>query len=317
MADASPSLTTSVPSPTAVGLGTSRSRIGERVIVGVLGACAALSVVVTIGIVIALLVPTIDFLGDYRLVDFVTGPTWAPLVASPEFGVIPLVVGTLLATAVALVVAIPIGLGAAIYLSEYASGRTRKILKPALELLAGIPTVVYGFIALNAIGPVVKDHWPFGSPGQQSALAAGLAMGLMIVPLVASLSEDAMSAVPEGLRQAAYGLGADRREVATGVVVPAALSGIVASFVLAISRAVGETTIVLIAAGGTPTLTFDPAERIQTMTSFIASAAQGDLAKGTTGYNTIFAVGSLLFILTFALNALSIRFVRRFREVYE
>jgi phosphate transport system permease protein len=218
----------------------------------------------------------------------------------------------------ALVVCLPFGLGAAIYLSEYSRERTRRVLKPVLEILAGIPTVVYGFFALSVVTPFLQDIWPFGDPPEVfNALSAGLVMGVMILPTVASLSEDAMAAVPQGLRQGAYALGATKRVVATRVVVPAALSGIVASFVLAISRAVGETMIVLIAAGGTPKLSFDPTESMQTMTSFIAAAGLGDQPTGSTGYKTIFAVGALLFIATLLMNMVAIRLVRRYREVYE
>jgi phosphate transport system permease protein len=218
----------------------------------------------------------------------------------------------------ALLVAIPFGLGAAIYLSEYASPRTRRTLKPALEVLAGIPTVVYGFFALTFVTPLLQDIWPFGDgPGVFNALSAGLVMGVMILPTVASLSEDAMTAVPQGLRQGAFAVGATKMQVATKIIVPAALSGIVASFVLGISRAVGETMIVLIAAGGTPNLSANPLEGMQTMTAFIASAGIGDQSTGTIGYKTIFAVGATLFVLTFVMNAISIRLVRKYREVYE
>lgn len=306
------------PRPAARRLGAGRPRYGEQVIKGLLAVCAGLSVVTTVGIVIALLEPTIEFFGDVGIGDFLTGTEWSPLFSDPKFGVLPLVAATLVTTFWALVVAIPFGLGAAIYLSEYARPRVRKTLKPALEVLAGIPTVVYGFFALTFVTPLLQDLWFFGGkPDVFNALSAGLVMGIMILPTVASLSEDAMSAVPGGLREGALALGATRFRVATKVVVPAALSGIVASFVLGISRAVGETMIVLIAAGGTPNLSLDPAEGMQTMTSFIAAAGLGDQPTGSVGYKTIFAVGSTLFVMTFVMNLFSIRLVRKYREVYE
>jgi phosphate transport system permease protein len=299
-------------------LGVARPRWGERAIVGVLFLCALVSVATTVAIVASLIRPTIDFFQDVSASDYFLTREWAPLFSPPSFGVLPLVVGTLSTTFWALMVCVPFGLGAAIYLSEYARPRTRRVLKPVLEVLAGIPTVVYGFFALTFVTPLLQDLWPFGEePGIFNALSAGLVLGVMILPTVASLSEDAMSAVPQGLRQGAFALGGTRMQVSTRVVVPAALSGIVASFVLGISRAVGETMIVLIAAGGTPNLTFNPTEAVQTMTAFIAATGIGDVPSGTTGYKTIFAVGSTLFLATFLLNMLSIRLVRRYREVYE
>jgi phosphate transport system permease protein len=299
-------------------LGVARPRYGELVIKGVFALCAFLSVLTTVGIVVALVVPTVEFFGEVSIVDFFTGTEWSPLFSEPLFGVLPLISATLVTTFWALVVAIPFGLGAAIYLSEYARPRARKVLKPLLEVLAGIPTVVYGFFALTFVTPLLRDIWLFGDePGVFNALAAGLVMGVMILPTVASLSEDAMSAVPPGLREGALALGGTRLQVSTRVVVPAALSGIVASFVLGVSRAVGETMIVLIAAGGTPNLSFIPTEGMQTMTAFIAAAGLGDQPTGSTGYKTIFAVGSTLFVMTFVMNLVSIRLVRKYREVYE
>lgn len=285
----------------------------------VLAFCGVLSVGTTVAIVLSLAVPTVEFFGDVGVWDFFTGRDWAPLFADPEFGVLPLVTGTLVTTVVAIAVCIPLGLGAAVYLSEYALRRSRAILKPVLEILAGIPTVVYGFFALTFVTPLLQDVWflPGDPPAVFNALSAGLVMGVMILPTVASLSEDAMTAVPGALRDGAYGLGSTKLQVSTRVVVPAALSGIFAAFVLAISRALGETMIVLIAAGGTPNLSFDPTEAMQTMTAFIAAAGIGDQPTGSIGYKTIFAVGSALFVVTFFLNFLSIRLVRRFREVYE
>jgi phosphate transport system permease protein len=299
-------------------LGAARPRWGERIIIGALFCCAVLSVIVTVGIVIALLSPTIEFFREVSIREFLTGTKWSPLFANPKFGVLPLVVATLVITVCALAVAVPCGLGTAIYLSEYARPATKRRLKPALEVLAGIPTVVYGFFAIQFISPYVQDWWPIGDdPGIFNGLSAGIVMGLMIIPTIASLSEDAMSAVPQALREGAYALASTKREVATRIVVPAALSGIVASIVLAVSRALGETMIVLIAAGGTPNLTWNPGEAMQTMTAFIGAAGIGDQPTGSVGYKTIFAVGSLLFIITLVMNALSIRFVRKFRETYE
>jgi len=298
----------------------SRPRWGERAIVALLFLCAGVSVVTTIGIVLALLEPTIEFFQAVRLREFFGSTDWAPLFSPPRFGVAPLVAATLTTTACALLVCIPFGVGAAIYLSEYANPRTRRILKPVLEILAGIPTVVYGFFALTFLTPLLQDIWPgfLGDPPQVfNMLAAGLVMGIMILPTVASLSEDAMSAVPSDLRAGAAALGSTRLQISTRVVVPAALSGIVASFVLAISRAVGETMIVLVAAGGTPNFTFNPTEPGQTMTAFIGAAGLGDQPTGSVGYKTLFAVGSTLFVATLLMNMLSIRLVRKYREVYE
>lgn len=278
-----------------------------------------LSVATTVGIVVALLIPTVEFFQTVDLFDFLTGTKWSPLFADAHFGVLPLVSGTLLTTFWALCICIPFGLGAAIYLSEYAPERARRILKPILEVLAGIPTVVYGFFALVFVTPLLQKIWflPGNPPSTFNALSAGLVMGVMILPTVASISEDAMSAVPRGLREGAFALGATRLQVATRVVVPAALSGIVASFVLGISRAVGETMIVLIAAGNQPNLTIDPTKPVQTMTAFIAAAGIGDQPTGSIGYKTIFAVGTTLFVMTFLMNLVSARLVRRFREAYE
>ena len=300
------------------GLVAARPRYGERSVEGLLFLCALVSVAVTVGIVVALVEPTLEFFGEVGIGEFLTGSEWAPLFADAKFGVRDLVVGTLVTTFWALVVCIPFGLGAAIWLSEYARPRARAILKPTLEVLAGVPTVVYGFFALTFVTPLLQDIWPGGDgPAIFNALAAGLVMGIMILPTVASLSEDAMSAVPGGLREGALALGGSRMQVATKVVVPAALSGIVASFVLAISRAVGETMIVLIAAGNMPNGSLNPLDPHQTMTGFIGAAGIGDQPTGSTGYLTIFAVGTTLFVATFVMNMLSIRLVRKYREVYE
>ncbi len=296
-------------------------RYGEKVIYGLLAACAVLSIVTTAAIVVSLVVPSIEFFGDVPIGDFLFGTDWGPTFEPASFGVLPIVVGTLSVTFWAMLFAVPIGLGSAIYLSEYAGRRTRKIVKPVLEVLAGVPTIAFGFFALHFITPTIQDIWPGhflgGPPLIFSALAGGLAIGLMIVPIIASISEDAMSAVPRGLREGAYALGATRSRVATRVVFPAALSGIVASIILAVSRAVGETMIVLIAAGNTPNLTFSPVQSIQAMTAFIGTTATGDIPTGSTIYKTVFAVALLLFVATFAMNMLSTRLVRRYREVYE
>jgi phosphate transport system permease protein len=292
-----------------------RRRIGEDVVKGVLAACALISVATTVGIVVALFAPAYEFFREVSIADFLTGTEWAPLFEPARFGVVPLITGTLLVTAIASVVAMPLGLGAAIYLSEYASPRTRGILKPALELLAGIPTIVFGYFALTLVTPLLRDL------GIQvdifNTLSAGLVMGVMLMPTVASLSEDAMGAVPRDLRDGAYALGSTKVQVATRIVVPAAVSGIVASFVLAISRAVGETMIVLIAMGQQPNLTFDPREAAETMTAFIAATGAGDVPTGSLEYKTIFAVGATLFVLTLVMNVFAIRLVRKYREVYE
>lgn len=292
-----------------------RSRIGEDVIKGVLAVCALISVATTVGIVVALFVPAFEFFQEISIVDFLTGTEWAPLFEPAHFGVLPLIAGTLLVTAIASAVAMPFGLGAAIYLSEYASPRMRGILKPAFEMLAGIPTIVFGYFALTFVTPLLRDL------GIQvdifNTLSAGLVMGVMLMPTVASLSEDAMGAVPRDLRDGAYALGSTKVQVATRIVVPAAVSGIVASFVLAISRAVGETMIVLVAMGQQPNLTFNPKEAAEAMTAFIAATGAGDVPTGTIEYKTIFAVGATLFVLTLIMNVFAIRLVRKYREVYE
>ena len=296
-------------------LRSSRTRYGELVIKGLLGLCALISVLTTVGIIAALFIPALEFFQDVSIVDFVTGTEWAPLFEPALFGVVPLIVGTLSITFWAVLVAIPLGLGSAIYLSEYAGARMRSILKPMLELLAGIPTIVYGYFALTFFTPLLRDL----GIGVDifNVLSAGLIMGVMILPTVASLSEDAMSAVPRDLRDGAFALGATRREVATRIVVPAAVSGITASFVLGISRAVGETMIVLVAAGQQPNLTFDPREAVETMSAFIAATGAGDVPTGSVEYKTIFAVGATLFVMTLILNMISIKLVERFREEYE
>jgi len=289
-------------------------------VLGVLVACAFVSVLTTIGIVVSLAGPTAEFFREVPFREFFSRDEWAPAFEPPNFGVWNIVAGTINVTLWAMLVAIPLGLGSAIYLSEYASPRVRRILKPVLEVLAGVPTVVFGFFALTFITPRLREIWPGflgDEPGIFNAGSAGIAVGLLILPIIASLSEDAMSSVPSALREGAYGLGSTKLQVATRVVLPAALSGVVASFVLATSRAIGETLVVVIAAGATPNFTLDPAESVQTMTAFIAATSTGDIGVGSLVYKTIFAVGALLFLMTMAMNLLSIRLVRRYREVYE
>ncbi len=292
-----------------------RRRIGEDVVKGALALCALVSVLTTVGIVVALLQPSIEFFREINFIDYITGTDWAPLFEPARFGVLPLIVGTLSVTFWACFVCIPFGLGSAIYLSEYARPRVRRFLKPALEVLAGIPTVVYGFFALTFFTPLLQDLGT--GVGIFNALSAGIVMGVMLIPTVASISEDAMSAVPRDLRAGGYALGASRLQVSTRVVVPAAISGIVASFVLAVSRAIGETMIVLIAAGTLPQLTLDPRESVETMTAFIAATGIGDVPTGSVEYKTIFAVGLTLFCFTLVMNMVAIRLVRRYREAYE
>jgi phosphate transport system permease protein len=290
-------------------------RWSEVVVKAVLGLCALVSVATTVGIVVALLEPSIEFFREIPIGEFFTSERWAPLFANPGYGIRPLVVGTLVVTFWACVVAMPFGLGSAIYLSEYARPRVRATLKPALEVLAGIPTVVYGFFALTFFTPLLEDLGL--GVGTFNVLSAGLVMGVMLIPTVASISEDAMSAVPQDLRDGAYGLGASRLQVSTRIVVPAAVSGIVAAYVLGISRAIGETMIVLIAAGQLARITFNPLEQMSTMTAFIAATGTGDVPTGSIAYKTIFAVGLTLFCMTLVMNLIAIRFVRKYREIYE
>jgi phosphate transport system permease protein len=301
--------------PAPIRLRAEGRRWGEVAIKGVLALCALVSIATTVGIVIALLLPSIEFFREVSIVDFLTGDRWAPLFEPASFGVQPLLVGTLTVTFWASLVALPFGLGAAVYLSEYAHPRARNILKPALEVLAGIPTVVFGFFALTFFTPLLQDLGV--GVGTFNVLAAGLVIGVLLIPTVASISEDAMTAVPQELRDGAYALGASRLQVSTRIVIPAAVSGIVASFVLAISRAIGETMVVLIVAGGIAQITLDPREPSQTMTAFIGATGIGDVPTGSIEYKTIFAVGLTLFVITFFMNMISIRLVRKFREIYE
>lgn len=313
-----------IPGPAAERrLGVARPRYGELAIRASLFLCATVSVLVTAGIVLSLLGPTIEFFQAVPLADFFFGTDWAPTFEPASFGVIPIVVGTLSVTFWAMVFAVPFGLGTAIYMSEYARPGVRRVIKPTLEVLEGIPTVAYGFFGIAFILPAMQTIWdalPFlpGMPNPvANVLGAGFILGVMIIPTVGSISEDAMSAVPRGLREAAYGVGANKLQVSLRVVVPAALSGIVASFVLGFSRAIGETIVVLLVAGLIPNLTINPLEPIQTMTAFIASTGTGDIATGSITYKTIFAVGALLFVFTFLANMVSIHMVRKYRQIYD
>ncbi|MBA12892.1 MAG: phosphate ABC transporter permease subunit PstC [SAR202 cluster bacterium] len=277
-------------------------------------ACATVSILTTAAILFTLFYQALSFFDEIPIWDFLTGTRWTPILKPRSYGVLPLVSGTLLVTAIAAIVALPIGLMTAIFLSEYAPDKLRRVLKPILEILAGVPTVVYGYFALTFVTPllqtILSDLIIF------NALSAGLVMGVMIIPMVSSLSEDAMISVPRSLREGAYALGANRYEVSLKIVVPAALSGIIAAFILAISRAIGETMLVTIAAGATPRLTFNPMESIQTMTAYIVQLSLGESPVGSLEYNTIFAVGLVLFAMTLMMNLLGFWVVRRYREIY-
>lgn len=295
---------------------TGKPRHGERIIRILLALAAAVTVATTIGILLALIVPALGFFREIPVTDFLFGDRWAPRFAKASFGVIPLITATLWTTLIALVIAVPFGLGAAMLLSEYARPGLRKVLKPVLEILAGIPTVVYGLFALTFVQATVFRQWLGLDTGAFSVLAAGVVMGIMIVPTVASVSEDAMSAVPQAMRQGSAALGANRMQTTLRVVFPAALSGIIAAIVLGVSRAVGETMIVAMAAGSQARIVSGPLEQGQTMTGFIASAALGDSRVGSIQYDTLFAVGLLLFLITLLVNFISIALVRRYRQAY-
>jgi phosphate transport system permease protein len=296
-------------------LARKRFRPGEQLVHALLFVAAAISVVTTVGIVASLLMPAFDFFREVSLWDFLTGTTWTPLFLDGEFGVLPLVVGTIVISLISALVAFPLGLGVAIYLSEYANVKAARVLKPILEILAAIPTVVLGYFALTFVTPLLRDI------GVQvavfNALSASLVLGVMLIPTIASLSEDAMAAVPRDLREGGYALGADKLQVSTRIVVPAAISGIIAAYVLGFSRAVGETMIVLIAGGQLAQITGDPREPIETMTAFIGATGFGDVPTGSNEYKTIFAVGITLFVMTLVMNLISIRLVRKYREIYE
>ena len=302
------------PGPSSLALAGGR-RWRERLIRGVLFACGGVSILTTLGIVGVLIAESIGFFREVSPWAFLTGTQWTPLFRPQHFGVLPLVAGSVMVAVGASIVALPVGLASAVYLAEYAPRRARAILKPVLEILAGIPTVVYGYFALTFITPVIREIFP--STGVFNAASGAIVVGIMIIPMVASLSEDAIRSVPRQLREASLGLGATEYETVTRVVIPAALSGIIASFVLAISRAIGETMAVTLAAGATPKLTLNPLESIQTMTAYIVQVSLGDTPFGTTAYRTIFAVGLLLFTITLAMNIVSRFVLARFREVYE
>ncbi|MBK8470427.1 MAG: phosphate ABC transporter permease subunit PstC [Actinomycetales bacterium] len=304
------------PQPTDVSLRPSSARVGERIVKASMIACAAVSIATTIGIVVALLGPALQFFREVSVVRFLTETEWTPRFENPHYGIWPLVSGTLWTTAIALLVAVPLGLGSAVFLAEYASPRVRSTIKPVIELLAGIPSVVYGYFALTFVAPTVLQGLFNVEVGTFSVLSAGLVLGVMIIPTVASLSEDALSAVPSSLREASYGLGANRMRTVTRVVFPAAISGIAAALVLALSRAVGETMIVALAAGSQARMVGSATQEGQTMTGFIAQAASGESVVGSLQYNTLFAVGLTLFVVTLIINIISIRLVQRFREAY-
>lgn len=291
-------------------------RTSERIIQTLLFLCGSLSIVTTIGIVIILVGEAGAFFVDVSPREFFFGTKWTALFRNPSWGVLPLVLGTLTVTVIAMFVALPIGLMCAIYLSEYARDSTRAILKPVLELLAGVPTIVYGYFALTFLTPnVLRAINP--DTNIFNAMAAGIAVGIMILPMVASLSEDAMRAVPSSLREGAYALGATKMEVSGRIILPAALSGVVASFILAISRAVGETMIIVVAAGNRPQWGLNVLDEVQAMTSYVVQVFTGDVVRGSTRYQSLFAVGLTLFLMTLVLNIISQKIVSRFREVYQ
>jgi phosphate transport system permease protein len=297
---------------------TARSRF-EGAIRVALFAAGALSVVVTLLIVGSLVVETFEFFREVPVGDYLFGTKWSPTFAGEQqsFGVLPLVWGTIYLTLIALAVAVPLGLLCAVYLSEYAPTRVRKVVKPVLEVLAGVPTIVFGYFALTFFTPDVLQGALGIGVGVFNGLSAGIIMGLLVLPTIASVAEDAMSAVPASLREGAFGLGASKLQVSLRIVFPAALSGIVAALILGASRAIGETVLVLVAGGQTPNLGVNPTESYQTMAAFIAAQARGDIPTGSVEFLTIFAVGFTLFAMTLLLNALSIRLVRRYRQVYE
>ncbi len=287
----------------------------EYIIERLLFLCAAITVFTTISIILVLLVEAVGFFQEVSIIDFLTDKEWTPLFADKHFGILPLVCGTLLTTFIAISVALPIGLTIAIYLSEYAPKSFRKIFKPLLEVLAAVPTVVYGFFALLVVSPFLQKFFPEMSGF--NSLSAGIVMGIMIIPFISSLSEDALYAVPKSLREAAYGMGSTRFQTAFKVTVPAASSGIVVSIILALSRAIGETMIVAIAAGQQPRLTLDPTVPIETITAYIVQVSMGDVPHGSLEYKTIFAAGITLFVFTFILNNISFYIKKKYQEKYD
>lgn len=292
-----------------------KPRLGENTIEVLLFISAATSILTTIGIVYELFKESLLFFSEVSVIEFLTGTKWQPQIEA--YGVLPLVTATLMTTFIGMLIALPLGLFVAIYLSEYASTRARSIIKPVLEVLAGIPTVVYGFFALTFITPLLRTLLGKDVVEVYNTAAAGIALGILILPTIATMSEDALNAVPDALRQAAYGLGATRLETALRIVVPAAISGLAAAFIIGISRAIGETMIVALAAGAGPNLTLNPFKPAETMTGYIVRISGGDLSYDSIDYNSIFAIGLLLFFITLTLNIISQRIVRRFREEYE
>ena len=290
-------------------------KASEKIIEGLLWLSAVITILITVGIIWVLLTESIAFFSEVSIIRFLTEQEWTPLFADKKFGIMPLVAGTLLTTAIAIAVALPIGLTIAVYLNEYAHAKLKLTVKPLLEVLATIPTVVYGFFALTVVTPFLQQLIP--TLAGFNALSAGMVMGIMIIPMISSLSEDAISAVPRSLREAAYGMGSTRLQTAFGVMVPAASSGIVVSVILAISRAVGETMIVAIAAGQQPRLTLNPLVPIETITTYIVQVSLGDVPHGSLEYRTIFAAGITLFIFTFVLNNISFWIKKKYQEKYD
>ncbi|RMF32286.1 MAG: phosphate ABC transporter permease subunit PstC [Bacteroidetes bacterium] len=290
-------------------------RTNEKIIESLLRLSALITILTTVGIIYVLLSESLLFFREVSVVEFLTNPEWTPLFTEKNFGILPLVAGTLLTTVIAMAVALPIGLNIAVYLSEYAPGKVREVFKPMLEVLAAVPTVVYGFFALMVVTPFLKNIFP--EIATFNALSAGIVMGIMIIPMVSSLSEDALFAVPKSLREASYGMGATRFQTAFRVLVPAASSGIIVSIILAMSRAVGETMIVAIAAGQMPNLTANPLETVETITSYIVQVSLGDVPHGSLEYRTIFAAGLALFIFTFVLNNISFYLRKKYQQKYE
>ena len=293
-----------------------RSRPAERAIEFGLRAAAAVGIVTTVGIIAVLAVEALLFFAEVSPVDFFTGTRWSASIKPFAFGVIPLIVSTLMIAAIALAIAVPIGILAAVWMSEFASMRARNIVKPILEILAGIPTIVYGFFAITVITPLLKATI-LPELGTFSALSAGVVVGILILPLIASLTEDALRAVPRGLREGSYAMGATRWETVRRVLLPAALSGIAAAVILAMSRAIGETMAVVLAAGTNPQLTIDPTESVQTMTAFIVQISLGDTPADSLQFKALFAVGATLFAMTFALNMISTWIVSKYRNEYD
>ncbi|MEK7825789.1 MAG: phosphate ABC transporter permease subunit PstC [Nitrospirota bacterium] len=291
-----------------------KSLIWEHAIQGMLFICGILSILTTLGILLTILFETASFFKEVSIINFLTDLEWTPLFATKKFGILPLLLGTTLTSLIAMFVAMPLGLLSAIFLSEYTSDRVRRYIKPILEVLAGIPTVVYGYFALLFVTPLLQRLIP--SMSGFNALSPGIVMGIMIVPMISSLSEDAMYAVPNSLREAGYALGSSRLQVSLKVVIPAAFSGILSAFILGISRAIGETMIVAIAAGQQPRLTLNPLVPIETMTAYIVQVSLGDTPTGTLEYRTIFAVGMMLIIFTLMLNIISLRLRKRFLGLY-